>query len=272
MLAVFSDLDGSLRDDLQGIPRVNLETLVELGNLGIVRILATGRSLYSARKVINNHFPIDYLVFSSGAGIIDWRQQRLLRSHSLSVENVACILSFLQESRLDFMLHGPVPNNHHFYYYQHSEQNLDFEHRLQLYADFAEPLNWQRRSEVSSGCIVIVPAELTVDLHVNFQQKLPDLSIIRATSPLDYQSGWLEIFPAEVSKSQAAEWLCFELGLSGHMAFGNDYNDLDLLHWADKAYVVSDAPQDLKTLFPIVGSAAEGGFSQAVQTWLQDLS
>ena len=271
MLAVFSDLDGSLKDNRQNIPQTNLDTLTELGRLGIVRVLATGRSLYSARKVIAPDFPIDYLVFSSGAGIMDWQNQKLLCSHHLYEDCTVEITSFLKDNSLDFMLHGSIPDNHHFVYHQHTQNNHDFKRRLDLYADFSLPMNWQQRYGPCSECIVIVSAEKTEEIYGILKQNLPQFSIIRATSPLDQQSGWLEIFPTQVSKSQAAEWLTAHLGISGHMAFGNDYNDLDLLHWTDQAFVVIEAPEELLSLFQVVGTAASGAFADAVKIWLQRL-
>ena len=60
---------------------------------------------------------------------------------------------------------------------------------------------------------------------------LPDLTVIRTTSPLDHRSTWIEVFPREVSKSQAAAWLAARHGIrrGDVCAVGNDYNDRDLL-------------------------------------------
>jgi hydroxymethylpyrimidine pyrophosphatase-like HAD family hydrolase len=49
------------------------------------------------------------------------------------------------------------------------------------------------------------------------------------------------------------------------MAVGNDYNDLDLLEWADHAYVVGNAPAELRARYTAVASNEEGGFSAAVK-------
>lgn len=271
MLAVFSDLDGSLRAAEVGIPEANLRALEHLGQEGIVRILATGRSLYAAQQVLQSDFPIDYLIFSSGAGILDWRREQLLCRHDLEHESVTQVLQCLQAAGLDFMLHASVPENHYFFYQRHSGDNPDFEQRLQLYAQFAHPLTEWGETESCSACLAIVPANRTESLYAQLQRALPQLSVIRATSPLDHCSGWLEIFPAQVSKSQAAAWLAQRLQFSQYMAFGNDYNDLDLLHWAQAAYVVADAPDVLLQAFTVVASAASGGFAEAVQHWLSEM-
>ncbi|MEZ0369122.1 MAG: HAD family hydrolase, partial [Candidatus Sericytochromatia bacterium] len=126
MRAVFSDLDGSLRHNREGFDARDLATLVRLGEQGVARIVATGRSLYAARKVLAPDFPIDFLIFSSGAGILDWRSQTLLGSWQLQAAEAAAALDCLTRLGLDCMLHQPVPDNHHFHYRRLSNANPDF--------------------------------------------------------------------------------------------------------------------------------------------------
>lgn len=266
MKAVFTDLDGSLRCNRQGVHPQDQATLNQLGEQGIPRIVATGRSLYAARKVLSADFPIDFLIFSSGAGILDWQTQTLIQRTDLPAEQACQALSCLKKLQLDCMLHQPVPDNHYFWYTRHSG-HPDFEQRLQLYADFATPLppEW---SQVCSQLLAVVAAEQTTNMHLQLQDLLPELSIIRATSPLDGSSGWLEVFPKHVSKSQAANWLAGKHAWQVTMAFGNDYNDLDLLAWSSHAYVAADSPPELLNTFERVATPAAAGFSQAVQKWL----
>lgn len=49
----------------------------------VVRVAVTGRSLYAVRKVIAPKYPLDYVVFSSGAGVMCWRTQKLLEEHNI---------------------------------------------------------------------------------------------------------------------------------------------------------------------------------------------
>jgi len=100
---------------------------------------------------------------------------------------------------------------------------------------------------------------------------LADMKLIRTTSPLDGKSFWLEIFPHDVSKACAAEWLRRRLGYtrSKTFALGNDYNDLDLLDWANFSYVVKNAVQDLKYKYKIISDHNSNGFSEAVTDYLK---
>jgi hypothetical protein len=63
-------------------------------------------------------FPIDYLVFSSGAGILEWRSRELLAAHDMQSADVQGALDLLLCKALAFMVHLGVPDNHHFYYHR----------------------------------------------------------------------------------------------------------------------------------------------------------
>jgi hydroxymethylpyrimidine pyrophosphatase-like HAD family hydrolase len=83
-------------------------------------------------------------------------------------------------------------------------------------------------------------------------------------------SGWLEVFPRHISKSQTSDWLVnlHQLQREQVLAVGNDYNDVDLLAWAGSACVVANAPSDLRQHYREVASHCQDGFSEAVEHWL----
>jgi Cof subfamily protein (haloacid dehalogenase superfamily) len=268
---VISDLDGTLLNRERQVSDRDLRTLRELGRRGTVRVIATGRSLYSAHRVLPPDFPIDYLVFSSGAGILEWRNQSLLRRHALKRREIRQVFGVLSARNLDFMVHRPIPDNHVFAYFQASPGNPDFQARLQLYRDFASPgnpgsLDW----EAACQFLAVVPEAASGSVAVDLSRELSPLQVIRTTSPLDHSSGWIEIFPSQVSKSQAGAWLAerLEIRRGAVMAVGNDYNDSDLLQWAGSGYVVANAPGELRRALPVVASHQSSGFSEAVKRWL----
>jgi hydroxymethylpyrimidine pyrophosphatase-like HAD family hydrolase len=269
---VISDLDGTLLNRERRISSRDRRTLHLLGRRGTVRVVATGRSLYSVHRVLPPDFPIDYLVFSSGAGIMAWPGQDLLCSHSLGHREIQRVFRVLSVRKLDFMVHRPIPDNHEFVYFRHNSGNPDFLSRLRLYRQFAAPgqpgvLDWEEACQF----LAVVYPEASGKLVDGLRRELSPLQVIRTTSPLDMSSTWLEIFPPQVSKSQAGAWLAerLQIGRDAVMAVGNDYNDHDLLHWAGSGFVVANAPVELRRHLPSVASHRKSGFSEAVKRWLQ---
>lgn len=280
---VVTDLDGTLLHRDQKVSPIDLATLVSLPEGGVLRVIATGRSLYSARKVLPESFPVDYVVFSSGAGIMDWRSGVLVKKEDMAEEKASEAVEKLKSRRFDFMVHRPVPQNHYFVYFETGRENPDFQRRLAIYREFSSRLEYSAPYREEACQIVVVeppgdgpapagPAKPpgAARLRDALAQELPSLRVIRTTSPIDGESTWIEIFPPSVSKARAAEWIAAREGieLSRILALGNDYNDLDLLDWAPTCYLVANAPDDLKTRFPTVGSHEENGFTEAIGKWL----
>jgi hydroxymethylpyrimidine pyrophosphatase-like HAD family hydrolase len=107
-----TDLDGTLLHSQRRISERNLETLHTLGEMGITRVLATGRSLWSLRQVIADDTPFDYAIISTGAGIMDWREQKLIHCANIRPPEICNVFSVLEELDLDYMLHRGVPDTH----------------------------------------------------------------------------------------------------------------------------------------------------------------
>lgn len=269
---VVTDLDGTLLDStarLRGGDRAALEAL---GAAGIVRVVATGRSLWSARQVLSEDFPIDYLIFSSGVGIVEWGGARLLRMHTMAPPVAARLAARLAALDLDFMVHRAAPDNHHFYYrrgLRGGPSNPDFERRCHRYRDFAEA--WPGYLPPGAGVsqLLVVERPGAESCRGALASEFGDCNVVRTTSPLDHVTPWVEFFPAAVAKSIAAGWLCRRCGIDPRcvLAVGNDYNDRDLLAWAGAANVVANAPAELRARYPVVASNDAGGFGEAVRRW-----
>ncbi len=262
---IITDLDGTLFNNNQEVSLTDMESLFWLGQNDIVRVIATGRNFYSVTKVLKNNFPIDYLIFSTGAGIYDWKNRKIIYSRFLPSIDVKQISKFLIEHEADFMIHEVIPENHKFVYHQSHNVNPDFITRIKFYKGFASALNpitetYQHACQI----LAIFPKENGLFEEVN--NRFKNVKIIRTTSPFDGKSVWMEIFPETVSKGHGINWLCKNLNINPlkTISVGNDYNDLEMLEFTPEKYVVSNAPNDLKEKFPVCGSNQESGFSDAL--------
>lgn len=284
---VVTDLDGTLLDSNASLSEGNRDTLHRLGEQGVLRVVATGRNLYSARLAIKPDMPIDYLVFASGAGTLAWPDGELSNVQHLDDEPAYGAAAHLLALGLDFMLHRAVPDNHRFWHCRTgggASGGADFERRLQRYEAFCEPLpaSWNSGTQEArprgpfSQLLAVQPLDSPQEpdaLHAKLRLALAPLNVIRATSPLDHQSAWFEVFAGNVSKAVGAQELRCRYGLNGNavLAVGNDYNDEEMLSWATHSAVVANAPEKLRARYRAYSSNDADGFSDAVSAWLQDL-
>jgi len=269
---VVTDLDGTLLDSVGQLSAANRATLEALGARGVVRVVATGRNLYSALGTLPADMPIDYLVFASGAGTMEWPSRELLDARHLDEVQALAAARHMVTLGLDFMLHAGVPDNHRFWYHRTRADNADFDRRLGRYPDHAEP--WPE--ELPAGPFSQLLAVQAPGCRVTrdeLRAALSPLNVIRATSPLDHQSCWLEVFADGVSKAAGAAAV-LERHRVGHarvLAIGNDFNDEELLAWAARPVVVANAPGELLDRYARVASNDDDGFTEAVADWLIEL-
>ncbi len=274
------DLDGTLLNSEKQIARQDLDALMRLREMDYLVAIATGRSNYSFGQLMttlgllgpSSPLAVDYVIFSTGAGIMDFPAHRLLKSFTLDLDTVRWTSDYLQTCGLDFMIHKPIPDTCHLLYSANGSNNPDFQRRLALYREFAAPLSFEALEDFAGATqiLCIVADQQGHAVAVEIAETCKQCSVIKATSPLDGVSLWIEIFAPSVSKSKAVSWLTETIGLQqpAVCAVGNDYNDVDLLSWAGQGFLVANGPESLHEFFPCVASNDNCGVSEAVARWL----
>lgn len=275
MSAMFiTDFDGTLLTDDGRIRGRDLDTLAGLRAAGVTTVIATGRSFYSFRRALKHmglgtkDLPLDYLIFSTGAGIMAWPGGQLIRSCSLPKDRVLEIAVCFDRIGFDYMIHKAIPDTSYFLFKFTSGDNPDFLRRMAMYSDFGTPLEaGSTIYDQSTEVLAIVPGGLPWEQLDVLRRELSGFSVIPATSPLDHKSSWIEVFPFGVSKSASAQWLARHLGVGRAMvtAVGNDYNDEDLLAWAGQGFLMDNSPDALKNKFLCSGANNECGVSLAAK-------
>jgi len=268
-----TDLDGTLLDLDHSISDTNMQTLNRLRELQVCRVAATGRSLYSLKKVLSTDMPFDYVIFSTGAGIMKWQTQSIILAIHIEKKFIRRTFQILHKLNVDFMVHAPIPDNHRFVYVK-GKGLPDFQRRIGIYEKFAEAYSGDinRISEEVTQFLVVADSG-EENLYPLLIRELEPLKVIRTTSPLDHHSLWLEIFAPEVDKGTAARYLLDLLGLnrSNLCVIGNDFNDLDMLKMTSYAFVTDNAPQTLKNAHKVVSDHNHHGFAEAVSIWLNNI-
>ncbi len=266
-----TDYDGTLLDSQGGIPPANLRALAQLGEQNYLRIIATGRSLYSLWKSAQGELPVDFVVFSSGAGIIDYPTRRIVRKVLLEPSEVKRAIDLLRALNMDFMVHYPIPDNHRFRYYDTGAANPDFKRRCDVYEHYCSPLpDSALPFGPSTQLLAVDPLGIDSQAYRTVKNVLAEYSVVRTTSPMDGVSTWIEVFAAMVCKSSASEWIGAQFGVpvDDVLAVGNDYNDVDLLDWAGSSRVVANAAPAVRAGRACVPANSDAGVAVAIEQWL----
>jgi hydroxymethylpyrimidine pyrophosphatase-like HAD family hydrolase len=179
---------------------------------------------------------------------------------------VVKISTYFDRTDMDYMVHKAIPETVYFLYKSHGRENPDFHKRIHLYRSFASPLHHDSLLyESATQVLAVVPRSLSSERVAQMKSDLAGYSVIHATSPLDHQSAWIEVFHHRASKSQAAAWLAAGLKIprTRVVAVGNDFNDQDLLEWSGRSFCVANAVSGLGTGIMMPASNNDHGVTRA---------
>lgn len=269
---VITDLDGTLLQNDHSISDKDLATLNLLGEIGICRVAATGRNLFKVRKALKPSDPFDYVICSSGAGIIDWQKQEIIRAIDLTEGLTTRLIQYLIEKKYNFKVSDIFPDNHNFYWWKNHECP-----EIERYVDVHSKMGHSEeivpgQKYNSSQLLLFFPkkSDQFDKVKTELLNQFSELSIIRTTSPLDNNWLWMEIFPKGISKAHGIAEICHLTGIKRKetLGIGNDFNDLEMLDFTHLSYVVRNSPEELKEKFLISLPHHESGFSYAVRKHL----
>jgi hydroxymethylpyrimidine pyrophosphatase-like HAD family hydrolase len=102
----------------------------------------------------------------------------------------------------------------------------------------------------------------TVEIEEALKAKFPCLSIMRSSDIL------IEIMNKGITKSGAVSFLCdrWQIPLEETVAFGDNYNDYDMLKTVGEAFLMGNAPKELQAEFKnVVRGNDEGGIYQGLK-------
>jgi len=261
-----TDFDGTLADDNSKVSDKTINSLKRLGEKGVISVIATGRNLFSLNSAIDEYLPVDYVIFSSGIGIYNWKEKKLLQKKSLDEHSTSEIYRYLERNNYDFMVQFPVPDNHYFHCHSSREEpSGDYLRRIQHY-ESRGILSVKECPEKASQFVVFCNE---VEQYQNLKSRFLNLKVIRATSPIDKKTMWVEILPMGVSKASGIEYLklMHSIEKDDIVVVGNDYYDLDMLKYvsAKNAYVVANSPIELQKEFNLVESNQEDGVANLIE-------
>jgi len=267
---VATDLDGTFLKNDRTISSANIEALQRLGEKNIVRVAATGRNLRKVKEVLNEHVPFDFVVFSSGAGVYNWKEKQHIFSQNIKPSSAQKLLNHFVNKEVNFHAFYPVPENHKHYYFRGKTNCEEFERYFTYNAVNAEKLDPENlpEGELCQFLVIIREDEKRfLELKSEIESLCPEIRVIRASSPITKGYIWIEVFHTSVSKGNGVKEICRLTGIHKNetMGLGNDYNDFDLLEFTGFSFLTENSPEDIQHKYPLVPSNEDDAFARSVQ-------
>ena len=237
--AVFTDIDGTLLNHNHVVTALTRNAIHKITDNNILFTLASSRSPAGIETIIRKNAFSCCMIAFGGALILD-EQRNILYEKGMSVSTAENVISYLEKNCPDvtwniytvdrwFVKDKGDPR------VQHEEQVVETSAQKGTIKDL--DLN-TRIDKILCMC----PSEKLPETEQAVRQAFPALSVARSSNTL------LEIMQQGVNKAEAVKWLCTEKGIDMKhtMAFGDNYNDLEMLETVKYGIAMENAPEDIR--------------------------
>lgn len=236
--AIAVDMDGTFMTDKQDFDQVKFEQiLAQLRQQGAHFIIASGRPIGKIQKDFAPYLDRINIVAENG-GLL-YRDNQLLARYSLSKETTPKLLQFIEENYPQVEIFVSAVN-HSYMKKSTSQEFIDF---MTYY--YPERILVDDFLGVDDEIIKLtlrMPVELSSQMEAEFNQINPEK--VHFTS-----SGYntVDVIPSEVNKASGLKYFLdyFKLTSDDLIAFGDDFNDLEMLQLAKYGYVMANGNPEL---------------------------
>jgi Cof subfamily protein (haloacid dehalogenase superfamily) len=247
-LIVF-DLDGTLLNQESAISDYTSETLKLLAEHEIAYTVATGRTLHSARAILEGHqFPLPQ-AYKNGVMIWHPEQSRLSSDALLTTDELDHIVqACIRQAVTPFVFTLDHDQEHTVY---HPPLQSDVEQRLIGNLGFGNAIRARALSEMPADAAIthvnsIGPSDaIKAVLH-----SVSDESHLVAYSGIAWEGRqwrWLDVHHSDASKGGAIKVMKELLGIERVICFGDSDNDLSMFEVADESYAPANATDAIKS-------------------------
>lgn len=260
---VFSDIDGTLlSSDRRILPKTRAAT-DGLREKGVPFVLVSARSpsgIYSVEKEFGLSCPI---IAYSGALMLDEDGNEVF-SKGFSRSTARRIVDFLENSGLDCA--WSVFSGDTWITKDRKEPRIAAEEKSVKTEAVEGTVELLDENAVVGKVLCICAPDELAETERRLKEAFPELSILRSTFPM------LEIMENGVTKGSAVRTLCElkNIPISETVAFGDNYNDLDMLNTVGLPFLMGNAPDALKKIVPNItaDNNSEGIFEGLVKAGL----
>ena len=229
---IVTDLDGTLLKKDKTVSDRTIKTLHECQKRGIIVAFATARSENSGRRYIELVKP-DAVVSSGGA--LARANSKVVYSKPMNIETTNQIVrQCLENSSVGYIT---VDTSEGFYVNKPVDENDPG------WASFVPVNHIDFSKDFDSEAYKITVETWDDIMHRNISSALPTVHVIRL-----HGEGWIHFADKAASKLQGVKALAdhYDIRLEEVVAFGDDYNDLEMLKGCGIGVAVNNAINEAK--------------------------
>lgn len=234
---VFSDVDGTLLNDQHQMTPLTQQSIIWLHNKQIPFVIVSARSPSGIFPIMEeNHFK-SHLIAYSGALIMDEYR------HILYEKGMKTALAMLIIQKLNAMnITWCVYSFDQWYVQNRQDEKIQREENIVKAQSQEASLDDLLSLPVVHKILCICRPNQTLIVEKQLKKDFPQLTIVKSSDIL------IEIMEQGINKAQAVKQLCqlWNIPIQKAVAFGDQYNDLDMLLEVGYGWAMGNAPKEIK--------------------------
>ena len=240
---IFSDIDGTIVDSNKQIMPKTKAALREITAKGVHFALVSGRGKQAVFTVGRQcEIPL-HVVATNGSMVID-RDGNTILDRRINMEDTLAALAAINENFPDTSINYYAGDD----WFVKSFADQRTQREMKITATEAKETNLAKLAKegVLPGKIMLIDEPINCEtMERELAAKLPRLKVVRSAPVL------VEITEGDINKSVGIDALLKYLNISREesLAFGDNYNDIDMLGFVGKGVVMGNAPADIKAKF-----------------------
>ena len=240
---VFSDIDGTLLSSRGEITPATLAAIRTLEEKGIPFVISSGRGptgIFPIQDAYGLRCP---MVAYGGSAILD-ENRNVLFHRGIPKEQVKNILTFIEEEKLDMT--WSLHSLEQWIVKDRSDPRVAEQEALVQARSEAGTVDSITDPYVNKILCICAPGKLP-EIQKRLTEAFPEFTVVASSGTL------LDILDPSVTKGTAIEYLCklWGVSVSETVAFGDQYNDVEMLCTAGKGFLMANAPESLKEQLPL---------------------
>lgn len=240
---VFSDVDGTLLSNHYQVLPGTLKAIRALKERGIPFVIISGRSPSGIYPILReNQFNCPIISYSGG--MIRDENGEILYSKGFSRETAAEVIAYIEENQMDCSW-NLYSNDDWLVKDKADVRVMKEENYVHAQSKEGNISALEDGAKVNKIMCICNP-EKTSEIEQSLKEAFPELSIAKSSDIL------LEIMQNGVTKGEAIRWLCqkWDIPTEAAVAFGDNYNDVEMLETVGMPFLMGNAPSELKERFP----------------------
>lgn len=240
--AVFSDIDGTFLNDQHQLTTDTRESIKKLQSKNIKFALVSARSPSGIFPILcKNSFKCPIISYS-GALVMD-EDCNIIYEKGMEISIASEIIEYIKENKFDLTWNLYSVDN--WISQSKNDQRVREEEKIVEAESVEGDITSLPEGSSVHKILCMCNPEKIIEIERKIERKFPQCAVVKSSDKL------LEIMIKGINKAEAVRRLCefWNVSIENAIAFGDNYNDIEMLEAVGLGVVMGNAPEEIRRRF-----------------------